>query len=134
MSHRSLCAAALCGCLLAVVVTGAVVAAGADEPVPRSRQVVASAYNSLPDQTTGDPAVTACGDRLEPGMRLIAVSRDLFADGLVCGARVSIEGMPGDYRVADKMPERWSNKIDIYMGTDRKKALAWGKRSVRIRW
>ena len=30
--------------------------------------------------------------------------------------------------------ERWSNKIDLYMGTDREQALAWGKRRVHISW
>jgi 3D (Asp-Asp-Asp) domain-containing protein len=32
------------------------------------------------------------------------------------------------------MPSRWNNKIDIYMGKDRRKALDWGRRTVEISW
>jgi 3D (Asp-Asp-Asp) domain-containing protein len=32
------------------------------------------------------------------------------------------------------MNKRWKNKIDIFMGNDREKALKWGKRKVRIYW
>ncbi|MGH0036837.1 MAG: 3D domain-containing protein [Myxococcota bacterium] len=96
--------------------------------------VTASAYNSTPGQTSGDPFVGAWGDRLEPGMRAIAVSRDLLALGLRRGARVEIEGLAGEYRVLDKMARRWRRKIDVYMGVDEKAARQWGVRQVRIRW
>ncbi len=76
----------------------------------------------------------AWGDRLEPGMRAIAVSRDLIFIGLGHGTRVQIEGLPGEYTVRDKLAARWEKRIDIYMGTDREAALQWGKRSVRISW
>jgi 3D (Asp-Asp-Asp) domain-containing protein len=96
--------------------------------------VTATAYNSLPGQTEGDPSLAAWGDRLEPGMRAIAVSRDLLALGLAYRSRVRIEGLPGEYLVLDKMGPRWQRRIDIYMGNDREAALLWGKRSVRIAW
>jgi 3D (Asp-Asp-Asp) domain-containing protein len=32
------------------------------------------------------------------------------------------------------MNKRWTEKIDIYMGTDVQKARDWGKREVMITW
>jgi 3D (Asp-Asp-Asp) domain-containing protein len=100
----------------------------------RTLVVHASAYNSLPGQTEGDPSLGAWGDELRPGMKVIAVSRDLLEEGLVRGTRVRIEGVPGEWRVLDKMARRWERKIDLYMGEDVEAALAWGVRRVRIRW
>lgn len=100
----------------------------------RSLVVTATAYNSLVAQTDSDPTTAAWGDALAPGMKAIAVSRDLIPLGLDHRAPVSIEGLPGKYRVLDKMNGRWSNRIDIYMGNDVNAALAWGRREVRIHW
>jgi 3D (Asp-Asp-Asp) domain-containing protein len=99
-----------------------------------SRVVVATAYNSLPGQTSGDPSLAAWGDRLEPGMKAIAVSPDLIALGLGRGTRVRIEGLSGEYVVLDRMPSRWKGRIDLYMGEDVEAAREWGRRSVRIHW
>lgn len=103
-------------------------------PETLTRQVVASAYNSLPGQTSGDPNLGAWGDRLVPGMKAIAVSRDLLELGLVRGTRVRIEGLPGEYVVLDKMGARWKDHIDLYMGEDVRAARQWGRRVVRIHW
>ena len=101
----------------------------------RSLIVDATAYNSLEEQTKkGDPATAAWGDKLEPGMKAIAVSRDLIEMGLDHRTPVRIEGLPGEYMVLDKMNKRWTKKIDIYMGTDEQAAREWGKRRVRITW
>jgi 3D (Asp-Asp-Asp) domain-containing protein len=97
-------------------------------------KVTSSAYNSLPGQTDSRPNEAAWGDILKPGMKAIAVSRDLLAMGLTRNTRVKIKGMPGTYRVLDKMNKRWSKKIDIYMGNDRRKAMRWGRRKVEISW
>lgn len=96
--------------------------------------MIATAYNSLPGQGSGDPTLAAWGDRLRPGVRAIAVSRDLIELGFTRGTRVRIEGLSGEYVVLDKMAKRWRRRIDIYMGTDREAALRWGKRQVRIFW
>ncbi|WP_018293496.1 3D domain-containing protein [Mariprofundus ferrooxydans] len=96
--------------------------------------VQASAYNSLKSQTSGNPSVGAWGDRIKPGMKVIAVSRDLIKLGLRHNTRVKIDGLPGYYLVKDKMHKRWRRKIDIYMGRDVKAARRWGKRSLIIRW
>ena len=100
----------------------------------RSLNVTASAYNSLKSQTSGNPAIGAWGDELRPGMKAIAVSRDLIKLGLKHNTQVKIDGLPGIYLVKDKMHRRWKKKIDIYMGTDVKAARNWGKRKVTIHW
>jgi len=104
--------------------------------VPRVRSVVvdATAYNSLPEQTEGDPWLSASGHRLEPGMRAIAVSPDLAKLGLVHGRKVRIEGLRGEWVVRDRMPRRWKRRIDIFMGEDVDAALDFGRRRVRIHW
>lgn len=95
-------------------------------------RVTATAYNSLPGQTWGDHTEAAWGDRLEPGMRAIAVSRDLIPLGLGQGVKVRIEGLSGEYVVMDKMAARFKKRIDIYMGDDFKAARKWGRKKVRI--
>jgi 3D (Asp-Asp-Asp) domain-containing protein len=116
-------------CLLALLLAPA--GAGGEE---RSLAVVATAYNSLPGQTHGDPRVAAWGDVLVPGTRSVAVSQDLLALGLRRGVRVRIAGLRGEFVVLDKMPSRWRRRIDLYMGTDEAAALAWGRRRVTIRF
>lgn len=95
--------------------------------------VHATAYNSTPEQTQGDPRLTASGVRLEPGMRVIAVSPDLAERGLAFGTKVRIEGMPGTWEVVDRMP-RGPQKIDLYFGDDEEAAREFGRKRVRIHW
>lgn len=111
-----------------------VAAAACNHAGPQELEVTATAYNSLAAQTSGDPTLAAWGDRLVPGMKSIAVSRDLIELGLGHGAEVKIDGLPGVYVVRDKMAKRWKKKIDIYMGEDVEAARAWGKRQVVIHW
>ena len=110
------------------------IAACATSPVMNSVMVTATAYNSTKSQTNHDPTRAAWGDRLEPGMKAIAVSRDLVDAGLTRGTRVRIEGLEGEYVVLDRMPARWDKRIDIYMGEDVRAARNWGVREVRIHW
>lgn len=100
----------------------------------RTLVVEATAYNSVSHQTNSEPWVGAWGDRLNPDMKAIAVSRDLLEEGLTRGVEVEIEGHEGTYRVLDKMGRRWKRRIDIYMGEDIDAARAWGVREVRIHW
>jgi 3D (Asp-Asp-Asp) domain-containing protein len=104
------------------------------DSVTRSLVVTATAYNSLPEQTDAEPHLAAWGDSLAPGMKVIAVSRDLIRAGLDRHTPVQIEGFPGVYLVLDKMNKRWERRIDIYMGHDIQAARAWGKRQVEISW
>ena len=103
-------------------------------PGAHSLEVTATAYILMPDQTEGDGTRTAFGQRLHPGMRIVAVSRDLETQGLHAGVRITIDGIEGEWEVADRLNDRWRERIDIFMGSDRDAALAWGKRRVRIHW
>lgn len=104
------------------------------KPAVRSLEVTATAYTSSREQTDSTPYLSAFNQRLEPGDKVIAVSRDLEAMGLTQGTEVKIEGLEGTYRVADRTHQRWKRRIDLYMGSDRESALQWGKRRVTIRW
>lgn len=100
-----------------------------------SLTVSASAYNSLNYQTgAGNPKITAWGDTLKPGIKVIAVSRDLIKKGLDYNTPVRIDGLEGVYYVKDKMHHRWKNKIDIYMGEDVKRARKWGRKKIKIHY
>jgi len=122
-------------CAPFLIAAALVCVAGGDSLAEDQRlSVTASAFNSLPDQTDDTPRLTAWGDRLEPGMRVIAISRDLLDMGLSHRTHVTIDELPGTYHVLDKMGPRWTRKIDIYMGVDVDAALDWGVRPVTIRW
>jgi len=97
-------------------------------------QVTATAYNSFKNQTNSNPNITAFGDSLYPGMRYIAVSRDLYRKGLKRDTPVKIKGFDSVYWVKDRMHHRWQNRIDIYMGEDLKAAREWGRRRVKIQY
>ena len=112
----------------------ALAASASADSVERALAVTATAYNSLPEQTDADPHLAAWGDSLAPGMKVIAVSRDLIPLGLDHRTSVKIEGLPGVYLVLDKMHQRWTKRIDIYMGHDLDAARTWGKRRVEISW
>jgi len=104
------------------------------EDKSRQLQVTATAYTSSARETDSTPTIAAWGNKLKPGMRVLAVSRDLLAMGLTQGTLVNVEGLDGDFIVLDKMNKRWEKKIDLYMGNDRNAAIQWGKRKVNICW
>ncbi|MCF8219333.1 MAG: 3D domain-containing protein [Bacteroidales bacterium] len=106
-----------------------------DEPETKTIEVHASAYNSHPSQTSyRNPSIAAWGDTLKPGMKAIAISRDLLDSGLTHKQQVKISGLEGKYTVLDKMNNRWKKRIDIYMGNNRDSALEWGIKTVKITW
>ena len=80
-----------------------------------SLNVTVTAYNSLPSQTTAfDSNIAAWGDTLKPGMKVIAVSRDLMRKGLTYNTMVRIDTFPDTFLVKDKMHFRHRNKILWY--------------------
>ena len=98
-------------------------------------KVTATAYNSLPYQTSYEhPAITAWGDSIKPGVKWIAVSRDLLRNGLSYNTLVKVDTFEGYYLVKDKMNIKWKNRIDIYMGEDVKAAKKWGRRKIMIKY
>ncbi len=99
----------------------------------RRLSVTATAYTSHRGQTDKTPFLAAWNNRIRPGMKIIAVSRDLiYKYGITNGSRVRISGLKDIYTVRDKMNKKWRKKIDIYMGTSRWRALRWGKRRVTL--
>ena len=117
--------------LLAALTMASLFGCGGGE---QSLKVTASAYTSSVGETDDTPNLAAWGDTLKPGMKSIAVSRDLIDMGLTHNQEVRIEGLEGTYLVLDKMNKRWKKKIDIYMGEDVEKARQWGKKEVVIHW
>ena len=99
----------------------------------RKLSVTATAYTSHRGQTDKTPFLAAWNNRIRPGMKIIAVSRDLITKyGITNGKKVRISGLKGIYTVRDKMNKKWRRKIDIYMGTSRWRALRWGRRRVTL--
>lgn len=98
----------------------------------KSRKVTVSAYNSTIAQTDGLPTLAAWSDTLVPGMKCIAVSRDLIALGMDHNTKVKIEGFDDIFLVKDKMGAQWKNRIDIYMGMDVERAQEWGLKELNI--
>lgn len=99
-----------------------------------SLEVTVTAYNSTRAQTDGTPYLAAWGNRLKPGVRSIAISRDLIPLGLGNRTEVHIEGFGGPYMVLDKMNSRFKKRIDIYFGKDVKAAREFGERKATIYW
>ncbi|UNZ00035.1 3D domain-containing protein [Zhouia spongiae] len=96
-------------------------------------EVEMSAYNSVRSQTNKHhPAIAAWGDTLKPGMKAVAISRDLLKLGLTHNTPVKIKGLQGTYLVKDKMHSRHRNKMDLYMGTDIQKAILFGRKKKTI--
>lgn len=111
----------------------------------RSITVLATAYNSLPNQTDSTPHVTATGTRTRFG--IIAISRDLLKN-IPYGSRVKLQDL-GDYAtgrgygryndllrdqvfiVEDTMHRRKTGQIDVWMSS-RSASLNWGRRRVNI--
>lgn len=96
--------------------------------VASSLQVSMTAYNAVPEQTDGDPMITASGARSNSEV-VAARSRDLASE-LPFGTVIKIERSASDtpgcrfsqvesqigYRViADTMHQRWTKKIDVLL-------------------
>lgn len=107
----------------------------------------ATAYNSLPAQTDGDPHITATGATTRFG--IIAVSRDLLGSGVPYGSLVRIRDLGGYgngrgagafqeildghdlFIVEDTMHIRKREQVDVWF-PELSTALSWGVRQVQI--
>ena len=99
----------------------------------QSKVVTATAYTSSVNETDNDPWTAAWNNKLKPGDKIIAVSRDLERLGLGNGILVYVQGL-GFFTVKDRMNKRKRGCIDIWFETDKKAALNFGKRKLRIYW
>ncbi|WP_319549157.1 hypothetical protein [Desulfogranum marinum] len=115
------------------IIAVCVSACGSNKP-ERSMIVTVSAYNSVPSQTNSQPTVAAWEDELKPGMKVVAVSRDLLDEGLTRGTALKIEGLHGKYVVLDKTAARFTKRVDVYMGLDVEAAKEFGVKQLRISW
>ncbi len=96
--------------------------------------VTVTAYNSVTSQTDSQPSIGAWGDRLKPGMRVVAVSPDLLDEGLTRRTELSIDGLEGRYVVLDRTHQRFRRRVDVYMGVDVEAARQFGVKQLRIHW
>lgn len=85
--------------------------------------VTAVAYSSTPDQTYGDPCITAMGTRVREGV--------VATNFLPLGTRLLIEDK--EFVVEDRMHSRYDGKyiIDIWHPT-REQAILFGRKQLRI--
>lgn len=100
----------------------------ADKPQPetkRSLYIPVTAYSSTPDQTSGDPFITASGSHVRDGV--------IAANFLPIGSKVRFPEHFGDkiFVVEDRMHQRYWEKADIWMPT-RDEAKTWGVQYTKI--
>lgn len=89
------------------------------------RTVKATAYSSTPDQTDDSPFTMANGKRVHDGA--------VAANFLPFGAKVRFPELYGDkvFTVEDRMHKRFSDRVDIWMGT-RSEAVRFGIQNVTM--
>ena len=81
--------------IVSVTVIGGILSA-CDSGIEKSMEVTATAYTLREAETKkGHKGLTAWGDQLKPGMKSIAVSRDLIKLGLRHETKVRIDGLEG---------------------------------------
>lgn len=85
--------------------------------------VIATAYNSLPNQTDDSPWITASGTRCRTGV--------IASNHLPIGTKVMIEGF-GDkvFTVEDRMNKRYKKRIDIWF-RDYRQARRFGVKKIK---
>ena len=107
---------------------------GINEPASRILQlqkpnktiwVTATAYSSTPDQTWGNPFITASGTHVRDGV--------VAANFLPLGTLIKIPDIYGDkvFIVEDRMNKRYWERIDLWF-PDRQSAKNFGIKQVRI--
>ncbi len=97
-------------------------------------KVKALAYCSVGGKKAKRSTRGAWGDTLREEDNAVAISPDLLEMGLDRGDLITIEGLPGKYKVLDVMHDRHDRTIDIFYGDDRCGAMQWGKRTLTISW
>jgi len=91
--------------------------------VAYSGTIVATAYNSLPNQTDDTPWITAAGTRCREGV--------IASNFLPIGTKVVIEGFGNQvFIVEDRMNKRFNKRIDIWF-RHYNDAMKFGKRKIR---
>ena len=93
---------------------------------------VVTAYNvGDPDQTTGDPCISASGEDLCHALN--SGKKRCAANFVPIGTELYIENL-GIYQVSDRMHRRFKNRVDIAMKRDElKKAKVFGKKRLIVK-
>jgi len=92
------------------------------ESQPLRFQATVTAYSSSPDETWGDPFVTASGRRVFDG--LVACPREFpFGTRFKIGSRT--------YQCFDRLHDKYDDRFDIWMST-KNRALQFGKRHLLV--
>ena len=93
---------------------------------------VVTAYNvGDPDQTSGDPCISASGEDLCHALN--SGKNRCAANFVPIGTELYIENL-GIYQVSDRMHRRFKNRVDIAMKRDElKKAKVFGKKRLRVK-
>jgi 3D (Asp-Asp-Asp) domain-containing protein len=108
------------------LVEGAMVQASLNpQHPPKTMWIVVTAYSSTPDQTDGDPFITASGKRVRDGI--------IAANFLPMYTKVRFPDIYGNkvFVVEDRMNRRYYYRADIWMET-RAQAKHFGLRNIRI--
>lgn len=106
-----------------VLLLAGLLAAGGSQRIAYSGTVLATAYNSLPNQTDSSPWITASGTRCREGV--------IASNFLPMGTKVKIAGFGNRiFRVEDRMNKRYKNRIDIWF-RDYSDAREFGVRTIK---
>lgn len=91
----------------------------------RTLKITVTAYSSTPDQTSGDPFITASGTRVQNGT--------IAANFLPFGTKVRFPEKYGNkiFTVEDRMSQRYWYHADIWMET-REQAKEWGVKHTTV--
>jgi len=97
-----------------------------DERAEDLRVAEVSAYTSSKSETDDSPFLTASGLDLSNHFECVVASNDY-----AFGTKLAIEGI-GICSVEDRMNSRYTGtgNIDLYMGTDKQRALTFGRRKL----
>ena len=92
------------------------------------RELTITAYSPTEAECGPNPTITASQTKARPG--IVAVSRDLFAQGWVFGKKVYVKGH-GVFEIADLMGKGHSKRMDIFI-PDTDKAKRFGKKQTTV--
>ncbi|MFH0952430.1 MAG: hypothetical protein V1838_04580 [Patescibacteria group bacterium] len=96
------------------------------KPAKKSVWLTVTAYSSTPDQTSGDPFITASGERVRDGI--------IAHNFLPFGTKVRFPDVYGDkvFTVKDRLHERYGYYMaDMWMET-REEAIQWGAKIIKM--
>jgi len=97
-----------------------------EAPKEKSITITVTAYSSTPDQTDGNPFITASGIRVRDGI--------IAANFLAFGTRVRFPELYEDkiFTVEDRMSNEYEHRVDIWFPT-RYEALQFGVRKTLMK-